>query len=102
MNVGTPLTTVVEPVLIVAVGLTLAITTEVELQLPVVSSSAAQTFTTNVPSSPYVCCTENVSVASGLLFSRTPESACAPAPSPKSIVAVSGSSQPGSVTEPEI
>src|SRR3954451_20600565 len=41
-NVGTPFTTVVEPVSIDAVGLTFAITTEVQLQLPVVSSSAAQ------------------------------------------------------------
>ncbi len=43
-----------------------------------------------------------MNVASGLLFSSEPDSGCAPAPSPKSIVAVRASFHPGSVIAPPI
>ena len=43
-----------------------------------------------------------MNVAFGRLFSRVPVSGCGPVPSSKSIVAVSVSSQPGSVMVPVI
>src|SRR3954447_9929569 len=52
MNVATPLMIVADDLSIVAVGLTLVTTTVVELQLFVVSSSAAHTLTMNEPLSP--------------------------------------------------
>ena len=83
-----------------AVGSTLATVATSVPQLPVVSSSAAHTWTVKAPLSPYGWWTENVRVAFGRTFSpglRAPGGA----PSSKEMVAESGSSQPGSVTVPE-
>src|SRR4051794_269022 len=83
-----------------AVGSTFATVATASPQLPVVSSSAAHTCTVKAPLSPYWCVTEKLSVAFGREFSRAPDRATGAAPSSYEIVAVSGSSHPGSGTGP--
>src|SRR6478735_975201 len=83
-----------------AVGSTFATFATASPQLPVVSSSAAHTCTVKAPLSPYWWVTEKLSVAFGRVFSSAPDRATGAAPSSYEIVAVSGSSQPGSVTVP--